>query len=148
MGTQYLVLKIWRHKKPAQWGFVTILAVLLWPSIPLGGIVSWMQFLYLWFPQNILYIVMALISGVYVGIFVYNKTVASTCPVGKSTKLGAFGSVGGILLGACPACIPVLAFILPLSVTLTLGFYSWIFMLIASAIILFSIFKMNGFKKI
>lgn len=145
---QYLIFDIWRHKKPAVWSVITILAVLLWPSIPLGGFIEWMGFLYLWFPQNVLYVIMSLLSGVYVGIFVYNKTVTTTCPVGVSTKLGFFGSFGGILLGACPACIPVLAFILPLSVTLFLGFWSWVFMLIAVVIILFSIYKMNGFKKI
>ena len=91
---------------------------------------------------------MALLTGIYVGVFVYNKTVATTCPVDANAKLGFFGSMGGILLGACPACIPVLAFVLPLSATLFLGFWSWVFMALGSAVILFSIYKMNGFKKI
>lgn len=143
----YLIFKIWQHKKPALWSAVAILAVLLWPSIPLGGFIEWMGFLYLWFPQNILYVFMALLTGIYVGVFVYNKTIATTCPVDANAKLGFFGSMGGILLGACPACIPVLAFVLPLSATLFLGFWSWVFMALGSVIILFSIYKMNGFKK-
>jgi len=108
---------------------------------------EWMSFLYIWFPQNILYVFMAVASGLYVSIYAYNKVVASTCPSGAS-KFGMFGSAGGILLGACPACIPVLAFILPLSTTLFLGFYSWVFMAIGSVVMGFSIYKMNGFRKI
>lgn len=147
MQKQLLIFKVWRHKTPTLWGIAVIATVLIWPSIPLRGFSEWMSFLYLWFPQNILYVGMAALSGLYVSIFTYNKTVAPTCPSGGS-KTGIFGSVGGILLGACPACIPVLAFVLPLSATLFLGFYSWVFMAIGMVVITFSIYKMNGFKKI
>ena len=147
MGKQLLIFKVWRHKAPALWGMAVILAVLLWPSIPLQGFLNWMDFLYNWYPQNILYVIMAIFSGFYTALYAYNKTVAPTCPA-KGSKGGIFGSLGGILLGACPACIPVLGFILPLSVILTLGFFSWIFIVIAIGAILFSIYKMNGFKKI
>jgi len=147
MSKQFLFIKIWKYKVPALWAATSVAAVLLWPAIPLRGLVVWAEFWFYWFPQNILYVVLSIATGVYVGIYVYNKKVAPTCPSGTS-KTGIFGSVGGILLGACPACIPILAFALPLSATLFLGFYSWIFLILGAIVLLFSIYKMNGFKKI
>ena len=141
-----LIFKIWRHKLPALWAFLTIIFVLLWPSIPLRGVANWLQFFYFYTPQNYLYSILSILSGLYVGIYVYNKKVAACCSI-DSVKTGAAGSLFGILLGACPACIPVLAFLLPLSATIVLSRLSVVFLIIAILIMLFSIYRMNGFKR-
>jgi len=142
-----LIFKIWQHKFPALAALFTIAFVFLWPSIPLGGITKWLEFFYYYTPQNYLYLLMAIFSGLYVGIYVYDKAVARCCSI-KNRKVGILGSSVGILLGACPACIPVLAFFLPLSVTIVLSRISLAFLVIAIGIMLLAIYKMNGFKKI
>jgi hypothetical protein len=141
-----LIFKIWRHKLPALWAILTIAFVFLWPSIPLGGLAKWLQFFYFYTPQNYLYAFLSILSGLYVGIYVYNKKVAACCSI-DSARTGAVGSITGILLGACPACIPVLAVLLPLSITIVLSRLSLIFLVIAILIMLFSIYRMNGFKR-
>jgi hypothetical protein len=120
--------------------------VFLWPSIPLRSITKWLQFFYFYTPQNYFYAILAILSGIYVGIYVYNRKVAACCSI-ESVKTGAAGSITGILLGACPACIPVLAFLLPLSATIVLSRLSLVFLVIAILIMLFSIYRMNGFKR-
>jgi len=142
-----IILKIWRHKLSALAALVTMAGVFLWPSIPLGGITKWLEFFYYYTRQNYLYLLMAIFSGLYVGIYVYDKTVARCCSI-NNRKVGILGSSVGILLGACPACIPVLAFFLPLSVTIVLSRISLAFLVIAINIMVFSIYRMNGFKKI
>lgn len=142
-----LIFKIWQHKFPALAALFTIAFVFLWPSIPLGGITKWLEFFYYYTPQNYLYLLMAIFSGLYVGIYVYDKTVARCCSI-QNRKVGILGSFVGIFLGACPACIPVLAFFLPLSVTIVLSRISLAFLVIAIGIMVFSIYRMNGFKKI
>lgn len=142
-----LILKIWRHKLPALWAILTIIFVLLWPSIPLRGIAKWLEFFYFYTPQNYLYAFLSLLSGLYVGIYVYNRKVAACCSI-DSVKTGVAGSIFGILLGACPACIPVLAFLLPLSATIVLSRLSLVFLVVAILIMLFSIYRMNGFRRL
>ena len=141
-----LIFKIWRHKLPALWAILIMVFVLLWPSIPLLGISKWLKFFYFYTPQNYLYTLLSLLSGLYVGIYVYNRKVAACCSI-DSVKTGTAGSLFGILLGACPACIPVLAFLLPLSATIVLSRLSLVFLVIAILIMLFSIYRMNGFKR-
>jgi len=142
-----LIFKIWQYKLPALWAILTMAFVLLWPSIPLGGVAKWLNFFYFYTPQNYFYAILSILSGLYVGIYVYNRKVAACCSI-DSVKTGAAGSIFGILLGACPACIPVLAFLLPLSATIVLSRLSLVFLVIAILIMLFSIYRMNGFKKI
>jgi len=141
-----LIFKIWRHRLPAIWAILAIAFVFLWPSIPLRGVTKWLQFFYLYTPQNYLYAILAILSGLHVGIYVYNMKVAACCSI-NSIKTGTAGSLFGILLGACPACIPVLAFLLPLSATIVLSRLSLVFLIIAILIMFFSIYRMNGFKR-
>ena len=141
-----LILKIWQHKLPALWAILSMAFVFLWPSIPLRGVANWLQFFYLYTPQNYLYAILAILSGLHVGIYVYNMKVAACCSI-NSIKTGTAGSLFGILLGACPACIPVLAFLLPLSATIVLSRLSLVFLIIAILIMFFSIYRMNGFKR-
>lgn len=142
-----LVFKIWRHKLPALWAIATTVFIFLWPSIPLRGVGKWLEFFYYYTPQNYFYALLSVLSGAYVGIYAYNRKVAACCSV-ESVKTGAAGSLIGILLGACPACIPVLAILFPLSVTLALSRISLIFLIISVVIMLFSVWRIGGFKKV
>lgn len=142
-----LILKIWHHKLPALAALATVAFILLWPSIPLGGVMRWMRFFYYYSPQNYFYVFMAILSGLYVGIYVYDKKVSNCCSL-QNKKAGFAGSIIGMFLGACPACIPVLAFLLPLSVTIVLSRVSLMFLIISIGVMLFAVYKMNGFKKV
>ena len=141
-----VIFALWRHKLPALAALATMAIIFLWPSIPLGGVADWLRFFTYYTPQNYLYALMTLLSGLYVGIYVYNRKVAACCSI-NSVKIGTAGSLFGILLGACPACIPVVALLLPLSATIMLSRLSLVFLIIAILIMLFSIYRMNGFKQ-
>lgn len=106
-----------------------------------------MQFFTIYTPQNYLYALLTLLSGLYVGIYVYNKKVSPVCRVG-SKKVGISGMVGGVLLGACPACIPALGIFLPLSATIYLSRISWMFLVGAIILMTFMVFRMKGFARI
>ena len=94
----------------------------------------------------VLYPLVALLSGVVVGLFAYQKWVAPGCSVGGGAKIGATGSFVGIFLGACPACIPAIAVLLPLGVNVFLSRVAPIFAGLAVAILLFAIYRMSGFR--
>lgn len=143
---EMLLLKVWTNKKSALVGFVIFVFVLLWPSIPLSSVNLWLQTLTNLFPTQILYPILSFLIGSYVAIYFYNKKVETCCSI-NNAKTGASTSVAGVLLGACPACIPVIAFFLPLSVTITLSYFSWLFAVASILILLFAIYRMNGFKK-
>jgi hypothetical protein len=142
-----LVFRLWRHAWPAAAATVTMAVVFFWPSIPLGGVSNWLQFFYFYTPQNYLYAILTVLAGLYVGAYAYNKKVCSTCQL-TNKSAGAVGVFGGILLGACPACIPVLAVFLPLGVTIYLSRISWVFLVLGIALVAFLIYRMNGFRKI
>ena len=142
-----LILKVWRNKISASAGIAAIALTLLWPSIPLRGLDAWLKTLVNLFPTNFLYPILAILIGTFVAIYIYNKKVQSCCSI-KSTGTGASASFIGIFLGACPACIPALAFFLPLSATVTLSYFSWAFLLASIAVLTFAIYKMNGFRRI
>lgn len=150
-----LIFKMWRYKLPALSALVTMAVAFLWPALFLGGITNWLRFFYYYSPQNYLLAAVTLLSGIYVGLFVYDKTlrlrsgqeVAPRCSLDSKVG-GAAGSIFGIFLGACPACIPFLAVFLPLSATITLSYFSWIFSTVSIFILLFFIWRMRGFKKL
>lgn len=142
-----LIFEIFKVKESSLSAIATMLVVFLWPSIPLKGVMNWLEFFYYYTPQNFLYAILVILSGLYVGIYVYDKKFTKVCEI-KSTKKGAGTIFGGVLLGACPACIPVLAFFLPLSVTIYLSRVSWVFLVLALAFLSYSVWKMNGFKKV
>ena len=144
---EILIFKIWQYKLPALSALATMAVAFLWPSLFLGGIANWLRFFYYYSPQNYLLAAVTILSGVYVGLFVYDKKIAPCCSIDSKVG-GATGSIFGIVLGACPACIPFLVVFLPLSATITLSYFSWIFSTLAIFILLFFIWRMNGFKKI
>lgn len=128
-------------------GLVTFFVILLWPSITLRSLDTWLQTLVSLFPTNIFYPIMSFLTASFVAIYVYNKKVAACCP-SKSAATCSSASAIGVFLGACPACIPALAFFLPLSATVFLSYLSGVFLIVAIVILLFSIHKMNGFKRL
>jgi hypothetical protein len=145
MGKELLIVRVWRHKIPATAGVGAIAVILLWPAIPLRGLGTWFQTLTGLFPTNILYPFFAILVGSFVALYTYNRKICRLCSA-KEARKGSAATAFGVLFGACPACIPALAFFLPLSITVTLGYLSWIFLLVAIALLLFSIYRMNGFK--
>lgn len=141
-----LLFTSWMNRKSGVLGGITFLAVLLFPSIPLRGLGVWLETLLGLFPTNIFYPILAFLIGSFVSLYVYNRKVKACCSV-KDAQAGASASFAGILLGACPACIPALAFFLPLSITVSLSYFSWVFLLISIGILIFALYRMNGFKK-
>jgi Zn-dependent protease with chaperone function len=142
-----LVVKLWKHKWPAFSALGTMVAVFFWPAVPLRGISDWLEFFYYYTPQNFLYALLTLLAGLYVGIYVYNKKVSATCRL-DAKKFGATGMIGGVLLGACPACIPALGIFLPLSVSIYLSRISWMFLVGAIILMMFLVYRMDGFRKV
>lgn len=141
-----IIFKVWTHKLPAAIGILAIGIVLLWPAIPLRSLNVWLETLVSKFPTNVLYPIFAILFGSYAALYVYDKKVAKCCRP-ETAKASAAPSILGIFLGACPACIPTLAFFLPLSITIAIGYYSWLILLASIALILFSIWRAGGFQK-
>lgn len=137
-----VIYKVWTHPLSATIGFVVMAVALLWPAVPLRGLDLWFATLTGKFPTNLLYPIYVLLVGSYAALYSYDKWVARCCQV--SAAKTALPSLAGVLLGACPACIPVIAFFLPVSLTITLGYYSWIILAAAIALILFSIWRVGG----
>lgn len=138
------IVKALMDKKYGLIGLIVFLIIMLWPSIPLGSIELWFETLINLYPTNILYPIMAFLSASYTSLFLYSRD-AKVCDV--DPKKGAGTSLVGILLGACPACIPAIGFFLPLSVTVTLSYYSWIFLTGSVILLAFLIYNMGGFKE-
>lgn len=139
------LIQAWKNKKSMMMGITVILVVLLWPAIPLKGLNVWFKTMAGISYTLFLYPIMALLTGSFLVLYIYNKK-CKTCEINPAK--GASASVFGVLLGACPACIPALAFFLPLSLTVTLSYFSWAFLLVSIFILTFVIYKMGGFKKI
>jgi len=146
MKPQFLIIKMWGRAWPAVTAIITMLAIFLWPSLPLRGIGNWMTVYFNTPYLFYLYPIIAVLSGIYVGLYVYNKKVAPCCSV-ESARTGFAGSLTGILLGACPACIPVIAIFLPLAFNIFLSRIAPIFSVISIAVLLWVIYKMNAFKR-
>jgi hypothetical protein len=141
-----LIFKMWDYKLPAFTALVTVFAIFFWPALPLRGIANWLV-IYANTPYlTFLYPVITILSGEYMGLYVYNKKVAPCCSI-ETIKGGAAGSFVGVLLGACPACIPVIAIFLPLAFNVFLSRVAPIFSLISIVILLWVIYRMNGFKR-
>ncbi len=102
-------------------------------------------------PYNtVLYISFSILFGMLVSLQLYNKEICKTCNVKmenkKGTSVGAAGSILGFAIGVCPACIGLIGLFVPLTISITLTNYSWMFLMVAIIILLFAIYKMGGFK--
>lgn len=93
-----------------------------------------------------LYIGFSILFGMFVSLYLFSKNQCMDCK--PNAKTGVGGSVLGFMLGVCPACFSFVGFLLPLSGSLFLTAYSPLFMLVSIGIIVFSIYKMAGFRRV
>jgi len=141
-----LIIKALQNRKALFYGMSVMLIALFWPAIPLRGLDVWFKTLARLFPTNIGYLPLVVLMGFYTTLFVYRRQKAELCRLNGGRK-GIVASFVGVFLGACPACIPAIAFFLPLSATITLSYFSWIFLLFAILLLTFLIFRMGAFQR-
>ncbi|MBI2583516.1 MAG: hypothetical protein HYW25_02515 [Candidatus Aenigmarchaeota archaeon] len=99
------------------------------------------------YPLNIaLYIAFSIAFGLFIALYSYNRRLCIDCDK-KKLGTGALGAFAGFFIGVCPACLGIAAIFLPLSASIALTQYSAVFMLIAVALMLFSIYRMGGFRQ-
>jgi hypothetical protein len=84
--------------------------------------------------------------GTLIPLYLYTNNKCVDCKKEDATP-GFGASVLGFLLGVCPACFSFIGFLLPLGVSIFLTRYSYVLTGVSIVIILFSIFKLGGFKK-
>ena len=96
--------------------------------------------------SSIPYFAFSILFGMFIPLYLYSKNKCIDCKPDAKTGLG--GTFLGFMIGVCPACFSFIGFLLPLSGSIFLTTYSPLFMLLAIGIILFSIYKMGGFKDI
>ncbi len=94
----------------------------------------------------IMYSTFSILFGIFISLYLYTKSECSDCKK-EYGRPGFVGSMLGFVLGVCPACFSFIGFLLPLGTSIFLTTYSYIFIGLSVAIILFSIFKLGGFKK-
>lgn len=96
--------------------------------------------------SSIQYIVFSGLFGMFIALYLYAKNKCINCK--KDTKTGIGGTTFGFMLGICPACFSFIGFLLPLGGSIFLTTYSPIFIAVSIGIILFSIYRMGGFRTI
>ncbi|MEX0657472.1 MAG: hypothetical protein WD154_08020 [Nitrosopumilaceae archaeon] len=96
--------------------------------------------------SSIPYVVLSILFGAFIALYLYSKNKRIDCKIGGRGGFG--GSIFGFMIGVCPACFSFIGFLLPLSGTLFLTNYSPLFLLLSTGIILFSIYKIGGFKEL
>ena len=141
-----IILKAWTSKFSFISGLLVMAIVLLWPALSLGSLDIWLQTIGSKCSTKVLYPIFAFLAGSYAALYIYNRKVMKCCGI-NATKVSAAPALLGIFLGTCPACIPALAFFLPLSLSIAIGYYSWIILLVSIALILFSLWRAGGFQK-
>ncbi len=95
--------------------------------------------------SSVPYVVFSILFGVFISLYLYSKNKCVDCK--PDAKVGVGGSALGFVLGVCPACFSFIGVILPLGGSIFLTRYYPIFIVASIAIILFSIYKLGGFKK-
>ena len=98
--------------------------------------------------NSILYIIFSVLFGIFVTLYLYHDKLCIDCKSNKATKSGIVGTLLGFIIGVCPACFSFIGFLVPLSASILLTTFAPIFITISIAIILYSIFKVGGFKSI
>lgn len=99
--------------------------------------------------SSIPYIAFSILFGMFISLYLFTRNKCIDCkPEKGGAKTGFAGSVIGFMVGVCPACFSFIGVLLPLGPTLFLTSYSPIFTGISIAIVLFSIYKLGGFKKL
>jgi hypothetical protein len=102
--------------------------------------------------NSLLYIIFSILFGMFISLYMYVKRdICIDCErvdiKASNANTGILGTVIGFIIGVCPACFSLIGVLLPLGVSITLSAYSSYFTLLSIAIILFSIFKLGGVKK-
>lgn len=99
--------------------------------------------------NSIPYIVFSILFGMFISLYLFTKNKCLDCKPEKGAgRTGFAGSFVGFMVGVCPACFSFIGVLLPLGPTLFLTTYSPIFTGISIAIVLFSIYRLGGFKKL
>ncbi|MBI1828061.1 MAG: hypothetical protein HY222_04060 [Thaumarchaeota archaeon] len=96
--------------------------------------------------SSISYITFSILFGIFVSLYLYSKNKCIDCK--PDAKAGFGGSIFGLVLGVCPACFSFIGFLVPLGGSIFLTKYYPIFIIASITIILFSIYKMGGFKNL
>lgn len=94
----------------------------------------------------IMYCSFSILFGLFISLYLYTRNKCSDCKK-EYGRPGFVGSISGFVLGICPACFSFIGFLLPLSTSIFLTTYSYLFTGLSIVIILFSIFKLGGFKR-
>ena len=108
----------------------------------------WVRDLYQKPMNSVLYIIFSILFGMFVTLYLYSRNSCIDCRRTTSTKPGIVGTLLGFIIGVCPACLSFIGFLIPLSASLFLTAFAHIFMAASIATILFSIYKLRGFKSI
>ena len=96
--------------------------------------------------SSIPYFAFSGLFGIFIALYLYTKNKCIDCK--KETRVGIGGTSLGFIIGVCPACFSFIGFILPLSGSIFLSTFSPLFIAGSIGIILFSIYRMGGFKDV
>ncbi|TLX66100.1 MAG: hypothetical protein E6L03_10025 [Thaumarchaeota archaeon] len=108
----------------------------------------WFRDLYQKPLNSSLYIIFSILFGMFMTLYLYSRNICIDCKTSKATKSGISGTILGFMIGVCPACFSFIGFLVPLSASLFLTSFAPIFMTASIAIILYSIYRVGGFKPI
>jgi membrane protease YdiL (CAAX protease family) len=96
--------------------------------------------------SSIPYIAFSVLFGMFIALYLYTRNKCLDCKPERA-RTGFAGSIVGFMVGVCPACFSFIGVLLPLGPTLFLTSYSPVFTGVSIAIVLFSIYKLGGFKR-
>lgn len=93
-----------------------------------------------------LYVVFSVLFGILVSLYLYSKNKCLDCKK-RDVDTGFTGAITGFVLGVCPACFSIIGVFFPLGLSITLTIYSPVFTALSIGMILFSTWRLGGFKK-
>ena len=96
--------------------------------------------------NSVLYIIFSGMFGILVSLYTYSKNKCIDCKKG-GVSAGLGGATLGFVLGICPACFSIIGVLIPLGTSIFLTTYSPAFTSFAIGTIVFSIYRLGGFKK-
>ncbi len=108
----------------------------------------WIRDLYQKPLNSTLYIIFSILFGMLVTLYLYSRNSCIECKTNNARKSGIAGTLIGFMIGVCPACFSFIGFLVPLSASIFLTTFAPIFMTASIAIILYSIYRVGGFKSI
>lgn len=94
--------------------------------------------------SSIPYMVFSVLFGMFIVLYIYAKNKCINCK--KDARTGIGGTSLGFMIGVCPACFSFVGFLLPLGGSIFLTTFSPLFISASIGIILFSIYRIGGFK--